>query len=154
MKNLKGVFHRGYCNAYFQFQVVAASVRAEWCLLLHVIANKISGIPNRKGPHTDTWNTSLGAPYAAWASSYEHLQSAIRRSVSAAQATVEVPLKYSTWTHTGEQPRLMDPVFDSDLDFLLLLNWRNTDRSIISSRTTWGPPIWRTPYNSQWWNGS
>lgn len=56
MKNLTGVFHGGYCNAYFPFRVVAASVRAKWCLPLRVIANKISAIPNQKEPHTDTLN--------------------------------------------------------------------------------------------------
>lgn len=89
MRNLKGVFHSGYCNAYFPFQVVAASVAAEQYLPLHVIANKIPAIPNQKGPHTDTLNISLGATYAAWASSYEHLRSTMRRSVPAAQGTVE-----------------------------------------------------------------
>lgn len=106
MRNLKGAFHSGYCNAYFPFQVVAASVRAERCLPLHVIANKISAIPNQKGPHTDTLNISLGATYAAQASDYEHLHSTIRRSVTAAQGTVEGTLKNSTCTWAGEQPRL------------------------------------------------
>lgn len=155
MSNLKGVFHRGYCNAYFPFQVVAASVRAERCLPLHVIANKISAIPNEKGPHTHTSNISLGATYPARASGYEHLHSTIRTSVTAAQGTVEGALKYSTCTQAGEQPRLQEvPIFDSDLDFSLFWNWRSTDSSIISNRTTCGLAMRRTPYNWHWWNGS
>lgn len=104
MRNLKGVFHEGYCNVYFPFQVVAASMKAERCLPLHIIANKISAIPNQKRPHTDTLNISLGATYAAWASDHKHLHSNIRKPVTAAQGTVEQALKRSPGPRLENSP--------------------------------------------------
>ena len=104
MRKLKGVFHKGYGNVYFPFQVVAASVKAEQCLPLHIIANKISAIPNQKGPHTDTLNISLGATYAAWANDHKHLHSTIRRPVTVPQGTREGALKCSPGPRLENSP--------------------------------------------------
>lgn len=107
MRNLKGVFHGGYCNAYFPFQVVATSVRIEQCLPLCVIANKISAIPNQKGPPTDMLNIFWELPMLHGQAVMSICSySTIRRSVTAAQSSAKGALKYSTWTQTGEQPRL------------------------------------------------
>lgn len=52
MKKQERVFHVGDRNEYFSSQVVAATLRVEWCLPLHVCINKMSAIPKQKGLHT------------------------------------------------------------------------------------------------------
>lgn len=42
MRKQKRVFHGGDCNAYFSSQVIAATLRTESCLPLHIITNKMS----------------------------------------------------------------------------------------------------------------
>lgn len=46
------LFHGGDRNEYFSSQAVAATLRAEWCLPLHVCINKMFAIPKQKGLHT------------------------------------------------------------------------------------------------------
>lgn len=85
--------------------MVAATLRVEWCLPLHVCINKMSAIPKQKGLHTAALKISLGATCAACASGYKHLHCNIRRSVAAAQDTIEMALVHGTQNPTGDQPR-------------------------------------------------
>lgn len=53
MGKQKRVFHGGDSNKYISCQMVAAILRSESSLPLHVITNKMSSIRSQKRPHTD-----------------------------------------------------------------------------------------------------